>query len=172
VSGFQASRPLDAWRWLGVPFAACIIATVLFAIPVRFLGLALPEPVFPLVPAFAWAVIRPSVLPPLLLILLGLFLDVFWYAPMGLWATSLLIAYGFVLLTRAAMTGQSRLMLWIWFAAAGAMMMATAYLLTMLDALITPNLVATLWQLAASVLLYPFAHRLIQRFEDADVRFR
>ena len=70
------------------------------------------------------------------------------------------------------MTGQSRLMMWIWFAAAGGLTMGTAYLLTMLNALITPNLIATFWQLAASILLYPFAHRLIQRFEDADVRFR
>lgn len=172
MSGFQASRPLNAWRWLGLPFAACIVATVLFALPVRILGFALPEPVFPLVPAFAWAVIRPSLLPPLLLMGLGLFLDVFWYAPMGLWATSLLMAYGFVLLTRAAMTGQSRLMMWIWFAAAAGLAMGSAYLLSMLNALITPNALATFWQLAASVLLYPFAHRLIERFEDADVRFR
>ena len=155
-----------------MPHWPAMAATVLFALPVRLFGLALPEPVFALVPAFAWAVIRPSFLPPLLLMALGLFCDTFWYAPLGLWATSLLIAYGFVLFTRAAMTGQSRLMLWLWFAASGALTMAAAYLLTMLNALITPNLVAAFWQLAASVLLYPFAHRLIQRFEDADVRFR
>lgn len=172
MSGFQASRPLDAWRWLGIPFAVCIAATILFGLPVRFFGLALPEPVFAFVPAFAWAVIRPAILPPLLLMVLGLFLDVFWYAPLGLWATSLLIAYGFVLFTRAAMTGQSRLMMWLWFAATAGLGMGAAYLLTMLNALITPNLIAAAWQLAASVLLYPFAHRLIQRFEDADVRFR
>ena len=42
----------------------------------------------------------------------------------------------------------------------------------MLDALVTPNLLATFWQLLVTVLLYPFAHRLIARYEDADVRFR
>lgn len=172
MSGFQANRPLDAWRWLGVPFAACVIATIVFALPVRMFGLGLPEPIFPLVPAFAWAVIRPSILPPFLLMGLGLFLDLFWGGPLGLWATSLLVAYGFVLLTRAAMTGQSRLMLWIWYGTSSALTVGSAYLLTMLDAVITPNLIATGWQLAASVVLYPFAHRLIERFDDADVRFR
>jgi rod shape-determining protein MreD len=28
------------------------------------------------------------------------------------------------------------------------------------------------WQFLATVVLYPFADRLIDRFEDADVRFR
>ena len=28
------------------------------------------------------------------------------------------------------------------------------------------------WQFLASLVLFPFAHRLIERFDDADVRFR
>lgn len=172
MSGFQSTRPLDPWRWLGVPFGACVLATILFAIPVRFLGMALPEPVFPLIPAFAWAVIRPSVLPPVLLLFLGLFLDLIHGGPKGLWAIGLVVAYAFVFLTRAAMIGQSRVMLWIWFGAASALAVGAGYILTMLDSLVSPNLFATFWQFAATVLLYPFAHRLIQRFEDADVRFR
>lgn len=172
MSGFQASRPLDAWRWLGLPFGLCVLATILFAIPISLFGARLPEPVFPLVPAFAWAVIRPAALPPVLLLLLGLFLDVFWGGPIGLWATSLLACYVFVLFTRAAMSGQSRAMLWSWFAAASTLAIGCAYVVSMLDSLMAPNLIATFWQLAATALLYPFAHRLIQRFEDADVRFR
>jgi rod shape-determining protein MreD len=31
---------------------------------------------------------------------------------------------------------------------------------------------AVAWQYLATILLYPFSHRLIERFEDADVRFR
>ncbi len=42
----------------------------------------------------------------------------------------------------------------------------------MLDALETPNLLGAFWQWLVTALLYPFAHNLIQRFEDADVRFR
>ena len=46
------------------------------------------------------------------------------------------------------------------------------FLITQLDARATPNLLAMLWQFLATILLYPFAHRLIDRFDDADVRFR
>jgi rod shape-determining protein MreD len=172
MSGFQAHRPLDAWRWLGVPVAVCVAATILTAIPFRIFGTRLPEPVYPLVLAFSWAVIRPSIVPPVLLMLMGLYLDLFWGGPLGLWAISLVIAYGFVLVTRAMMTGQSRPMMWAWYALTCLLALGAGYLLTMLDALVTPNLIATFWQVLVTALLYPFAHRLIQRFEDADVRFR
>ncbi len=51
------------------------------------LCLQLPEPVFPMAPAFAWAMIRPSVLAPLVLLVMGLFLDLLWGGPIGLWAS-------------------------------------------------------------------------------------
>jgi rod shape-determining protein MreD len=172
MSGFQAGRTLDPWGWIWVPFGSCILAAILVAIPIRLFGFRLPEPIFALVPAFAWAVIRPSILPPFLLMALGLYLDVFRGGALGLWPTGLLVAYAFVLATRPMMIGQSRPMMWAWFGVCCLIAVATAYLLTMLDALVTPNLLATFWQLLVTVLLYPFAHRLIARYEDADVRFR
>jgi rod shape-determining protein MreD len=42
----------------------------------------------------------------------------------------------------------------------------------MLDAKSTPGLFALGWQFVATIVLYPFSHRLIDMFEDADVRFR
>jgi rod shape-determining protein MreD len=42
----------------------------------------------------------------------------------------------------------------------------------MLDAKGMPSLVSVGWQFLATILLYPFTHRLIEMFEDADVRFR
>ena len=116
--------------------------------------------------------IRPSLLPPFVLLLLGLYLDLFYGGALGLWPTCLLLAYGFVLMTRPMMTGQSRAMMWLWYATSCLLAFLAAYLLAMLDALVTPNLLATFWQWLATALLYPFAHRLIERFEDADVRFR
>ena len=168
----SAARPLDPWRWLVLPALIAIGATVLFAAPIRIFGLALPEPVFALVPAFSWAVIRPSVLAPFGVLLLGLFLDLFWGGPMGLWALSLLLAYAMALSMRSMMSGQSRIMMWAWFAGGVAISMLGGYLFTMLDSRSMPSLIAVFWQFLATVLLFPFAHSLIDRFEDADVRFR
>ncbi|NGM52012.1 hypothetical protein G5B46_20570 [Caulobacter sp. 602-2] len=166
------ARPLNPGRWLGVPMLFVILATILFAAPIRMWGLQLPEPIFAMVPAFAWAVIRPSILAPFALLLLGLFLDTFWGGPTGLWGLSLLVAYACVLAGRNMLTGQSRPMLWAWYAGASALSMTAGFLFTMMDSLAMPSLVAVFWQFLATALLFPFAHRLIDRFEDADVRFR
>ncbi len=169
---FTDSRPLDPWRWIGIPTLLCLGATILFAMPVRAWGLQLPEPVFPLAPAFAWAVIRPSILAPLVLLTLGFFLDLLWGGPLGLWPLSMLLGYAVILFSRSIMSGQSRFVLGGWFAAMVLVAMTTAYLVTTLDVGYPPSIMAAFWQFLPTTLLYPFAHRLIDRFEDADVRFR
>ena len=163
---------LDNWRWIGAPTLMCVLATLLFAAPIRVFGLQLPEPVFPMAPVFAWAVLRPSILTPFALLGLGLFLDMVWGSPAGLWSLSLIAAYVTVLVSRNMMSGQSRTMMWIWFAAACAVAVGLAYLATTWDSGVAPNLLTTLWQLLPTMMLYPFSHRLIERFEDADPRFR
>jgi rod shape-determining protein MreD len=168
----SAARSLDPWRWLGVPLVQAIVATILFGIPVRLWGLQLPEPVFPMPVVFAWAVIRPSVLAPLGILLMGLFLDVFWGGSMGLWPLCLLIAYGIVLAGRSMMAGQSRTILWMWYGVVAAIAELSGYLFIMLDEKSMPSLVSVGWQLLVTVVLFPFAYRLIDMFEDADVRFR
>jgi rod shape-determining protein MreD len=50
--------------------------------------------------------------------------------------------------------------------------MGAGYLFTMLQVKGAPDPIAVAWQFLATVVLYPFADRLIGRFEDADVRFR
>lgn len=168
----SAARPLEPWRWLGVPMLQALAATVLFGIPLRAFGLQLPEPVFPMVLAFAWAVIRPSILAPFAILAMGLFLDIFWGGSLGLWAVCLLIAYGGALAARTIMAGQSRLILWAWYSLATATAMVAGYLFVMLDSKSTPGAIPMAWQFLATIVLYPFAQRLIDLFEDADVRFR
>jgi rod shape-determining protein MreD len=168
----NAARPLNPWRWLVAPALICMGMTILFAMPIRIFGLQAPEPVFAMAPTFAWAVIRPSVLAPFGVLLMGLFLDAFWGGPIGLWGLSLLTAYAASLSLRSMMSGQSRLMMWGWYAGASAVAMAAGFLFTMLDSLAMPTILGAFWQFLATVLLFPFAQRLIDRFEDADVRFR
>jgi rod shape-determining protein MreD len=168
----QPSQPLQPWLWLGLPMFVCVVLTVLLGAPLRIFGLPLPEPIFAMVLAFSWAVIRPSVMGPFALLAIGLFTDLFYGSPVGLWTLSLLVAYFVALLARNLMAGQSGRVLWGWYVALTGVAFACAYLITMADAQITPSLTATGLQLLVTALLFPAAHRLIDRFEDADVRFR
>jgi len=163
---------LQPWRWIGVPMLQAMVLTVAFATPLRLFGLQLPEPVFAMWPVFAWAMIRPAILGPFAVLILGLFLDLFWGATVGLWSVSLLVAYGCVLGTRSMMLGQAGVVLWAWYAAVTGIALCSAYLITLSRVDTAAYLPSVIWQYLATILLYPLSHRLIERFEDADVRFR
>ena len=166
------ARTLDPARWLGVPLLQALAATVALGVPLKLWGLQLPEPVFPMPVVFAWAVIRPSVLAPFGILIMGLALDLFWGGALGFWGLNLLIAYGVLLAGRNMMAGQSRTILWIWYGVVTAISLLSGYLFVMLDDRSMPNLMSVGWQYLWTLALYPFADRLIDTFEDADVRFR
>ncbi|MGI9169035.1 MAG: hypothetical protein ACR2FH_02495 [Caulobacteraceae bacterium] len=165
-------RRFNPIPWLGAPMALAAGASLIFALPLQVFGLRLPEPVFALVPAFAWAIARPSVLAPFAVLGLGLFLDLLWGGPLGLWPLALLCAYALVLATGTFLSARDSWTLWAWYAGACAIALGAGVLLTYLTAGVVPNLVGVAWQFAATVVLFPFANRLIGRYEDADVRFR
>lgn len=163
----QAAQHLQAWAWVGLPLLACCVAAVVLMTPLRLFGLRLPEPVFPMALAFAWPMIRPSLLGPFALLAGGLFLDLLWGTPLGLWALCLLIAYGGALVSRSLMIGRSAPVLAVWYLGFTALAFTAAYLFVMLRAHVTPNLTGVVYQLIATLALYPVAHRLIERFESA-----
>jgi rod shape-determining protein MreD len=166
------SQPLQPLTWLGLPMLLAMAATILFAIPLRIFTFALPEPIFAMALAFAWPVIRPSILGPFALLLMGLFLDLFWGGPMGLWPLSLLLAYSLILMSRNLMVGQGPEILFGWYLAATGLAMGCAYFATLVTAGGLPNALGAVWQYLVTAALFPVAYRLIERFEDADVRFR
>jgi rod shape-determining protein MreD len=172
MSLLRAARPLNPWAWLVAPALICVVATLIMAAPLRVFGLGLPEPVFGMILAFAWPIIRPSILAPFALLAFGLFTDLYWGAPTGLWAISLLVAYGVALMVRALLQGQGWFTSWLWFVAATGLALGAAFFLAVLSSLNIPDLWGVFWQFLATAVLYPFADRLVARFEDADVRFR
>jgi rod shape-determining protein MreD len=145
---------------------------VLLAAPIRVLGLSLPEPVFAVMLAFSWALLRPSLLAPFALLATGLMLDLFWYAPLGMWALSLLVTYAVVLVTRPLIFGQSAAVTFAWYVGAVLIAFASAYAITMIDARVRPSLWAVASQVLFTALLYPVVGRVIDRFAEADVRYR
>ena len=172
MSLMRAARPLNPWLWLVAPALIGVVLTLIFAMPLRLFGLRLPEPVFGMILAFAWPVIRPSALAPFALMAFGVFTDLYWGSPTGLWGISLLAVYAVALALRGLMQGQSWRVLWMWFIALTALAMGVAFALATLSSLNVPDLGAVALQFLVTAILFPFADRLIERFEDADVRFR
>ena len=165
-------RVVGPTQWVFYPALVAIALTVLLATPVELFGLKLPEPVLPLILAFAWPLIRPSMVAPAVLFGLGLFLDLFWGGTLGLWPLCLLSVYGAVLASRSLLAGQETQILFVWYALCALSAFVVAYLIVTLDAGRAPSLLALLGQVVPTLLLFPVADWMIQRFDDGDVRFR
>lgn len=160
--------PLD---WVIYPALAAMALTIVLATPLRLFGLTLPEPVFPLVLAFAWPMIRPSMLGPVVLFGLGLFLDMFWGGAFGLWPLCLLAVYGVMLLARTFVAGQTTFINFMLYLASVCVAFFMAYLVTVLRVGNAPSVMALAGQMIPTLLLFPVADWLMQRFDDNDVRF-
>lgn len=166
------ARLLDTSGWLAVPAVACLLGGLLFAAPARLFGLALPEPVFAVVPAFAWAIIRPSVLAPFLLVGMGVVLDLLWGAPIGFWPVCLEGAYAVGLIGRRQLAAQTYGVACAWYVASCAAASILGDAMTWLRAGLFASPTATLWQWLVTAALFPLAWRMIRRYEGADVRYR
>lgn len=168
----SAVRVVGPMQWLVWPALATAAATLVLTLPLELFGLRLPEPILPLVLAFAWPLIRPSVLAPWVVLGLGLFLDLLLGGPLGLWAVALLTVHGAALLSRNLLAGQATAMLFAWYAGLVGLAFLLAYLIVSMRTGVAPSLLAVFWQAAPTLLLFPLADWLIQRFDDGDVRFR
>ena len=167
-----AVRVVGPVQWIVIPALVTVAVTILLATPVELFGLNLPEPVIPMVLAFAWPLIRPSVTAPLVLTLLGLFLDIITWGPLGLWALALLAIYAVVLASRSFLIGQDTAVLFAWYAACCGLAFLLVYLVRIVIDQNAASLLALIGQIVPTLLLFPFAGRMIERFEDGDVRFR
>jgi rod shape-determining protein MreD len=159
-------------QWIVYPALAAIAVTVLLATPLQVFGLHLPEPVIPMVLAFAWPLIRPSMTAPAVLFLVGLFLDLFWNAPLGLWALCLMAVYGTVLLSRNLLAGHEGLIRFGAYAGCTLGAFVLSYLVVTMRATNAPALWPLFLQITPTLLLFPIANWMLERFDDGDIRFR
>lgn len=167
-----AVRVVGSFELVFRPALIAIALTIVLATPVKLFGMTLPEPVLPMVLAFAWPLIRPSMLAPAVLFVLGLFLDIFWGGTLGTWPLALLTVYAVVLGSRNLLAGQETRVLFVWYAICTGLAFILAYLVVSLDAGRPPSLLALVLQVLPTLLLFPLADWMVQRFDDGDVRFR
>lgn len=167
-----AVRVVGPTQWVFYPALIVVAVTVMLATPVELFGLKLPEPVLALVLAFAWPLIRPSMIAPAVLFILGLFLDLFWGGTLGLWPLCLMAVYGVVLVSRNLLAGQETQVLFVWYAVCALVAFVMAYLVVTLATGQAPSLLSLVGQVVPTLLLFPAADWMIQRFDDGDVRFR
>ncbi len=167
-----AVRVVGPLHWLIYPALMAMAATLVLSTHVRLFGLPPPEPIFGMVLAFAWPLIRPSMLGPIVLFLVGLFTDLELDSTLGLWALTLLAVYGVTLGARSYIVGQQVGVLLAWYVGLTTAAILCIYLFTLVEAGVAPTIVGAILQWLPTVALFPLGYMLIQRFDDGDVRFR
>ena len=166
----EHSPPLPA-RILGAftPVAVALFCVVLVNLPVSFTGALLPAPLLALAPIYFWSVLRPDLMPPMAVLLLGLTEDLLSGGPAGIWAAGFLAAYAFAHGQRemlASLIGAGAV---LGFAAATFLAGATAYLLASLVYWRPAPFGALLLESAVTILFYPAIVLLLERMHRAVV---
>jgi rod shape-determining protein MreD len=167
-----AVRVVGPMHWIVIPSLIAIGLTIVLATPIQLFGLHLPEPVAPMVLAFAWPLIRPSMIAAVVLFALGLFLDLLWGGVMGVWPLALMSVYALVLLSRNLLAGQEGQIHMVWYGCCTLMAFLLAYLVVGFAAGNAPSVFGLLGQVIPTLALWPAAAWMIERFDDGDVRFR
>ncbi len=89
------------------PALMAAFAVALANFPVSFTGGILPPPLLGLAVIYFWTLLRPDLVPPVLVLAIGLFEDLLSGGQPGLWAVGYLVAYALTDRQRDAFAGLS-----------------------------------------------------------------
>ena len=171
MRGGMAAKVIGPWDWIIAPALICAAAILLFDAPIQPFNLYLPEPVFALVLAFAWPLIRPSYIAPFVLGGLGLFMDLNYNTPLGFWTLLLVLVYGSLTALRTYIVGQERIIVFGIYLLVEFVFFATGTIFMTLDTGGVPRLWGVFEQMFATTLLFPAVLYLLEKYLHADARF-
>lgn len=148
-------RQLDIAARHAFPASCTVLLMMLTEIPFGFADQAALLPAVALACVYFWSLFRPAAMPPPVVFLIGVLLDLFGYLPIGVGALTLLAVHGLALRWRRVLTRQGFLPVWLVFAgfASGASCLAWA-LTAVLTFRLLP-LAPTVFQAALTTALYP-----------------
>jgi rod shape-determining protein MreD len=115
-------RRLDAVARAAFPAACTLVLMLLIAVPFGFAGQAMLLPAVGVACVFVWSVLCPAAMPPPVVFVLGVLLDLLGYLPLGVGALTLLAVHGTAVRFRPVLRRLGLLRVWLAFAgfAAGA----------------------------------------------------
>ena len=148
---------LNVSRLLGslLPALSAVLLVVLVNLPMSLTGGLFPAPLLALTAVYFWALVRPDLMPPFLVLVVGLLEDLLSGGPPGVWATGFMAAYALVDRQRENLAGLAGAAAVLGFAAAMALAAAATFVLTWIMYLRQPPLAPLLLAIVFTVLFYP-----------------
>ena len=142
-----------------MPTLLAAFLVVIANLPVSFTGGLLPAPALALAAIYFWAMARPSLMPPFIVLSIGLLEDLLSGGPPGLWASGFIAAYVLVDRQRKNFAGLNGSGTLIAFAGAMLVAAATAYVLATVVYMRWAPLPPLLLESITTIAFYPLVAR-------------
>jgi rod shape-determining protein MreD len=150
-----AGRQLDIVARHAFPTVSTIVFMLLAETPLGFANQATLLPAITLASVYFWSLFRPAAMPPPVVFLIGLLLDLLGYLPLGVSVLTLLVVHGVVTRWRQALMRLSFLSVWLVFAGFSAGAAVLCWALTALLSFRILSLGPALFQAVLTIALYP-----------------
>ena len=147
-----------------LPALLAVILVMLSNMPVSFTGGLLPPPALALASVYCWVLVRPDLMPPLVVLLIGLSEDLLSGGPLGLWGAGFLAAYALTDRKRETFAGLTGVGALMGFAGAMLLACATAYVLASAIYLRLPPVPPLLLESVSTVAFYPLVAKSMRWF--------
>lgn len=166
-------RRLDIiWRHV-FPGMSSLALMLISVAPFGFWGQAALLPAVALTCVWFWSLYRPVAMPPPLVFLLGLLLDLLGFLPLGVGGLTMLMTHGIAQMSRRVFARQGLALVWLFFALLALAIAAISWGLVCLLNLTLFSFAPALFQAGLAVAMYPvvaiplaLAHR---GFADPDL---
>jgi rod shape-determining protein MreD len=148
-------RQLDIIARVSFPASITVLLMLLIEAPLGVSGQAALLPATAICGVWFWSLVQPDYLPPPVVLLIGLLLDLLGYLPLGVGVLTLLCVHGVALVLRGFLA--QRGFAWIWFVFA-LIAAAAALLIWLLVMLLTMRLLSpdqAIFQAVISIAIYP-----------------
>ncbi|MGB8602163.1 MAG: hypothetical protein WCD42_08200 [Rhizomicrobium sp.] len=111
-----------------IPVLLAILGAVVANIPITFIGGWMPPPMFALMPLYFWCLVRPDLVPPAWVLVVGVLQDLFSGGPPGMWSLAFVVTYVLIDRQRETYAGLSGSGAILGFATAALLATLTAYI--------------------------------------------
>jgi rod shape-determining protein MreD len=138
-----------------LPVLLALGLVVLVNLPVSFTGRLMPAPSLALAAVYYWLLVRPDLMPPVAVFIVGLLEDVLSGGPPGLWAAGFLAAYLLTDRERDTLAGLKGIGAILGFAGSMLAAAAVAYALLLAVYWQAAPIAPLLLEAAVTVLFYP-----------------
>lgn len=166
------SRRLDLAARSLLPTCFCMVVIILFSAPLRIPGIAEMMPAIVMATVFFWSFWRPAGMPSVAVFLLGLFMDLVGFTPLGVSALLLLLIHGVGIYARFGLMRLHFLLAWAVFALVALSACLLQWGLACLFRLHVLDLPPALFEAFLSIGIYPplsaFFSWLLHRMNDEE----